>query len=196
MNAKKILAMILAVVLLMTATIAGTIAWLKDDTTPVVNTFTSSDVDIDLGETTGSEYKMVPGATIIKDPVVTVQEGSEACYVFVKIDESTDAKFSDYMEYTVADGWVEVPDNAGVYYRVVSESDDNQEFSVLADNQITVKAGVTKSMMESLNEDNYPTLTFTAYAIQSANLVDDNGDALAVDDISAIWAMAKTSANP
>ena len=39
MNMKKVLALALALVLIVGATVAGTVAWLMDDTTPVVNTF-------------------------------------------------------------------------------------------------------------------------------------------------------------
>ena len=50
MNMKKILAMMLAVLLIVTATVAGTVAWLMDSTDPVANTFTVGKVDINLEE--------------------------------------------------------------------------------------------------------------------------------------------------
>ena len=55
----------------------------------------------------------------------------------------------------------------GVYYRTVEASDTDQEFQVLANNQVTVKGeGVTKEMMNALTEQTYPKLTVTAYASQ------------------------------
>ena len=192
MNMKKVLAMMLAVVLIVTATVAGTVAWLTDKTDSVVNTFTESDVDISLSETTGNSYKMVPGATIDKDPVATVVAGSEACYLFVEISETggytvgeTTYTFDDFMTYAIAAGWNllggtpgaaidTAEEDAYVIYRTVSASDADQPFDVLAGtvdsgkmvNQITVKDTVTKAMMDGLTSDNYPKLTFTAYAIQ------------------------------
>ncbi len=177
---------VLSVVLAMLIGVVGTLAYLKDSTDPVVNTFTTSDVDITLTETTGSEYKMVPGADIEKNPKVTVLADSEACYVFVKVEKSDN--FDTYMEYTMAAGWTEVPNVSGVYYRQVSASTEDQPFDVLRNNQVTVKSIVTKADMQLIdgvgdNDQPEPTLTFTAYAIQSENLN--------TTDMAAIWNMAQ-----
>ena len=167
-NKTKVLAVVLALVLLVGGAIGGTLAWLTDKTEDVVNVFTESDVDITLTENTGNSYKMVPGATITKDPVVTVLANSEACWVFVKIEKSTDKAFDDYMTFTVAEGWTALPTDSTVYYRAVPASAANQDFNVIKDNTVTVKDTVTKGMMDALNAANYPKLTFTAYAIQQA----------------------------
>lgn len=188
---------VLSVVLAMLIGIAGTLAYLKDSTDPVVNTFTSSDVSITLvegasewddedGDTRTNSYKMVPGATINKDPKVTVLADSEACYVFVEVVKS--GNFDTYMEYTMAEGWTQVPNVSGVYYRQVSASTADQPFDVLLNNQITVKSTVTKANMQLIdgvgdNDQLAPTLTFTAYAIQSENLN--------TTDMADIWDMAK-----
>ena len=50
MKMKKVLAMLLAVLMIVTATVAGTVAWLQDTTTEVKNTFTEGKVDITLVE--------------------------------------------------------------------------------------------------------------------------------------------------
>ena len=188
---------VLSVVLAMLIGIAGTLAYLKDSTDPVVNTFTSSDVSITLEEsasewddedddTRTNSYKMVPGATINKDPKVTVLADSEACYVFVKVVKS--GNFDTYMEYTMAEGWTQVPNVSGVYYRQVSASTADQPFDVLLNNQVTVKSTVTKANMQLIDgvgddDQPAPTLTFTAYAIQSENLN--------TTDMADIWNMAK-----
>ena len=178
MNMKKVLAMMLAVLMIVTATVAGTVAWLIDNTAPVVNTFTTSDVDIELTETTGENYKMIPGQPINKDPKVTVLADSEACWVFVKIEKTEN--YDSFMNgYTVAAGWTEL--ETGVYYREVIDTDANQEFYVLDGNTLQVKTGVTKAMMDGLTGANYPKLTFTAYAIQKAGF--DNA-AAAWDEIN------------
>ncbi len=165
--ASKSLVMILALVLVIGCTVGGTLAWLTDKTAEVKNTFTTSDVDIELAETTGDSYKMVPGATITKDPKVTVKAVSEACMLFVKVEKSTN--FDHFMTYEMAEGWAEltgVEGVTGVYYREVENTDADQDFAVIKDNKVTVKDTVTKEMMNNLTEATYPTLTVTAYASQ------------------------------
>lgn len=157
---KKTLALVLALTLLVAGVVGGTLAWLTDRTAEVKNTFTVGDINIDLTETT-TDYKMVPGNTIAKDPTVTVKANSEACWLFVKVTESTDLK--DFITYTIANGWTKLQD--GVYYREVPASAADQTFSVLADDAVTVKSDVTRTMLETAKTD-APTLTFQAYAIQ------------------------------
>ena len=157
---KKTLALVLALTLLVAGVVGGTLAWLTDRTAEVKNTFTVGDINIGLTETT-ADYKMVPGNTIAKDPTVTVKANSEACWLFVKVTESTDLK--DFITYTIANGWTKLQD--GVYYREVPASAADQTFSVLTDDAVTVKSDVTRTMLETAKTD-APTLTFQAYAIQ------------------------------
>ena len=181
---KRTLTILIAVVLVVACAVGGTLAWLKTQTTPVVNTFTAGDINITLAETT-TEYKMVPGNDISKDPQVTVKAGSEACWLFVKVDKSVattnpDKKaFDDYLTYTIADGWLPRVDanndgiaDDGVYYRVVTATSTDTVFPVLRDNEVSVKDTVTKEMLNALTGTNNPTLTFTAYAIQKDNITD------------------------
>lgn len=163
--ATKMMFMILAVVLIVGISVGGTLAWLTDTTGPVTNTFTVGDININLKETT-TNYKMVPGNTIAKDPKVTVLKDSEACWLFVKIEESTN--LDDFITYDVADVWTALPGVAGVYYREVAASDKDQVFSVLTGDQVTVKDSVTKALMQQAKAS-APTLTFTAAAIQKDN---------------------------
>lgn len=169
---KKILAAVLACALCVGIGVGGTLAWLTATTDDVTNTFTTSDIDITLAETT-ENYKMVPGHAIDKDPKVTVSEGSEPCFLFVKIEKSTNAAFDDYMTYEIADGWTPLSGVDGVYYRTVENSagdrgvlSSDKEFDVLKDNKVEVKDSVTKSMMNALTDTTQPTLTFTAFATQ------------------------------
>ncbi len=156
-------ALLLSLVLLLGVGAGGTLAWLVDDTDSVVNTFSPSNIDIDLAETK-EEFKMIPGYTIDKDPKVTVSTTSEDCYLFVKLEKS--ANFDDFMTYTSADGWTKLDGENDVYYRVVLNKDPIRTFSVLAGNEVSVKDTVTKEMMDDLTESTYPTLTVTAYASQ------------------------------
>lgn len=165
---KKSLALVLALAMIVVCVVGGTLAWLTDKTDPVKNTFTYGDINITLAESDNLDLKMIPGYTIAKDPKVTVKAGSEDCYLFVKVEKSSN--FDSFMTYEMADGWqkltgVEGVDN--VYWRVVNTSDKDQIFSVLMNNQVTVKNTVTKDDMNSIKTDaDRPTLTFTAYACQ------------------------------
>lgn len=162
---KKSLALLLAIALVVVGAVAGTVAWLTAQTAAVKNTFTTSDITIELTETTGETYKMIPGWTIGKDPKVTVKAGSEACYLFVKLEESEN--FADFMTYKMADGWTALPGNDGVFYREVAAATADTTFGVLKGNQVTVKSDVTKEQMNALTAaDTCPTLTVTAYASQ------------------------------
>ena len=162
---RKILPVLALVLVVAVASVGGTIAWLKTATEPVVNTFTVGDINIDLTETEGKQtdgsykFKMVPGNTISKNPKVTVKAGSEACWLFVQVTESSN--LSSFIEYSV-------------YYRKVSAVTADTDFYVLTNNQVTVKTAVTKDMMEGLKAAGatQPTLTFKAYAVQSDNVAD------------------------
>ena len=175
---KKLLITIACLSVILCTLVTGTIAWLIADTDPIENKFTPSNISISLTETK-KDFKMVPGTTFKKDPVVTVAPNSEACYLFVQINENLGAwdalgkAFTDYLTYTVAAGWESLNGYVGVYYRTVSTSGNQQDFHVLADDQVTVGTSVTKGMMDMLyNQDGsvkeavLPTLTFTAYACQ------------------------------
>ena len=164
---KKILVACLCVALAV-LTIAGTtLAYLTSKTEAVVNTFTVGNIDITLAETT-TTYKMVPGTTIAKDPKVTVEAGSEACWLFVKVEESTN--LDDFITYTIDSDWTALTGVDGVYYREVDAATTDTSFNVLTGNQVTVKNTVTKPMMDAITNGTTtkPTLSFTAYAIQKA----------------------------
>lgn len=99
-NMKRILVTLVAAVLLMTMTVAGTIAWLASKTEVVTNTFSVGDVTIVLYETDVDEdsdtsdkwavdnaydrnnaYKLLPAAEFKKDPTVFVEKNSEEAYI-------------------------------------------------------------------------------------------------------------------
>ena len=166
---KKALFIMLSAALIVCATVAGTLAWLTDTTEPVVNTFTVGDINIELKETTGKTYKMVPGIELVKDPAVTVKAGSEACWLFVKVEKS--GNFDDFMTFEMADGWIALSGHAGVYYRNVDATNADTGFDVLKDNKVMVLETVTKTMLEGA-KTNAPTLTFTAYAVQKDGIAD------------------------
>ena len=169
---KKTLTVVIALVLVVVMSVAGTVAYLTATTDPITNTFTVGNINIALTETK-SDFKMVPGSDIDKDPKVTVLAESEACWLFVKVEKS--ANLDSFVTYNIAEGWTPLDGVSGVYYREVAASaTDDQVFSVLADDKVTVKSDVTKTMMDDLGKENatQPTLTFTAYAVQKDNIAD------------------------
>lgn len=104
----KILALLVAVVLLVSAAAGGTIAWLMAKTDPVVNTFVSGDINITLTEPSFDSsqiYKAIPGDVIQKDPTVTVLKGSEDCYVRVFVINWWTTETDKHFRGTEAAGW-------------------------------------------------------------------------------------------
>lgn len=169
---KKTVALLLALVLVFGVVAGGTLAWLIDKTDPVVNTFTYGNINITLTESTGNNYKIIPGKDITKDPKVTVKATSEACWLFVEVKEEG-TFVADKVTYSIADGWTKgdgtkIP--ANVYYREVSAVTADTDFSVLKDNKITVKDTLTKEDIKDITTN--PTLTFTAYAVQKDGIAD------------------------
>ena len=133
---KKILMTCLCVALAV-LTIAGTtLAYLTSHDT-VTNTFTVGNVTITLDEAkvnadgtavTPAErvkensYKLMPGHTYTKDPTVHVAAGSEASWIFVKVENGI-AAFEDSEGNTIAkqiattNGWTALEGVADVYYK-------------------------------------------------------------------------------
>lgn len=124
-NKVKALLMACCAVLLVFASVLGTLAYLTDTTEQVTNTFTVGKVDIKLteanvntdgvaidgrNETGMTDVKLIPGRTIDKDPTVSVKKGSENCYVrmLVTVDglEALKAAFPQqkYADWYLTDG--------------------------------------------------------------------------------------------
>ena len=187
-NGTKLAVLLMVLVMLIGATIGGTLAWLIANTDPVVNTFTVGNITITLdedaiAEANRSSIKMVPGTDIDKDPKVTVKANSEPCWLFIKVETAGnvvlghDAASADtYITYEIdTSKWTQLMNAGaaveGVYYMSVSAATADQEFEVLAGNIVNVPSTVTKAMMDALTAgtDTAPKLTFTAYAVQKAN---------------------------
>lgn len=180
---KKTLALVLALTLVVVGVVSGTLAWLTAQSDTVVNTFTTSDIEVKLEETKGTsvtggkEFKMIPGYELEKDPKAWVVAGSEECYLFVKLDWANNTYTSgettkSYLTWTIADGWDLVPGETNVYYRTVTseqmsaDNGANNAFPVLKDNKVTVSGDITKEQMNAFTTTTLPKLTITAYASQ------------------------------
>jgi len=175
------------------ASVGGTLAWLTATTTPVENTFSPSNIGLTLDETNKGPFKMVPGTTVAKDPVVKLESDVPA-YVFVMVDESWTHTFGegndvrtydldDFLTYSLnLTGWtqgdgVEIP--ANVYYLRVKADAATKEWYILkggsvnANGEVTYNDSITKKMMddlETLDATEYPVLVFKAAAVQQDNL--------------------------
>lgn len=171
--ASKTLVLALAVMLIVGATVGGTIAWLTAQTESVVNTFSATDIKVTLEETKGlneqGKWKnaMVPGVSYDKDPVVTVtDETTVDCYLFVKFVENDAAR--TYLNYTStlteANGWKVVPDETDVWYRIVKTTDETKSWNLLEGDKVTVNGEtVTKENMATASQ---ASLTYKAFAVQ------------------------------
>lgn len=181
-SSKKTLILALSLVLMLTSAVSGTIAWLTAQTDSIKNTFTYGAIKIDLTETddgdddvNNNSYTMEPNATIAKDPVVTVKSGSKASWVFIQIDES--ANFDDYLTYEVDNNWkhlTDIGEDSHVYYCAVDQAQADIQIPVLKNNQVQVKNVSEDALMQLDASGMHPTLTFTAYAVQSEGLSDVN----------------------
>lgn len=181
----KLVVAMLAVTLLIGCAIGGTVAWLTAKTEAVVNTFTYGDINITLTETKPADRhaKIIPGVDIEKDPKVTVKANSEACWLFVKVEEAG-TFVANKVTYSIDTGWTKgdgtnIPEN--VYYREVGAVTADTDFVVLKDNKVTVSDTLTKGDIKNITTN--PTLTFTAYAVQK------DGISTAAD----AWAKVSTS---
>ncbi len=172
----KIAALIAAIVLFIGCTAGGTVAWLVSKPDPITNVFTVGNITATLTETAKTEtteFKIVPGVDIFKNPVATVTANSENCYLFVKLTEKNWPAFTEAdnttrkVEYKIAQGWNELED--GVYYRVVTKSDtEDQSYPVLQDNKVTVSNTLTKEEADAIQKA--PKLTVAVYAVQKEGM--------------------------
>ena len=201
-NRARIQVITIAVSLMLVAAIAigGTVAWLVDTTESVTNTFTFGDINITLTETdaikgsdgnfTKAYTGLVPGATVPKDPKVTVEAESVDHWLFVKIKKST--TFDAYFNVDLVTDWENVTGDVYVYTGSV---EDGNPISILTEDKITVKSEVTKEEIKALDDPGtvQPTITFTAYAIQKDNLTDQNSDGNV--DATDAWALLDNQLN-
>lgn len=209
---KKTLTILIAVVLVVVCAIGGTLAWLTDKSGPVTNTFVVGDINIILDEvkvntdgqflkgetvvtnkadadriTSGSNsYKIIPGTTYVKDPKVTVKAGSEACWLFVKVERSTN--FDSFMSCQIRNDWTKLTDGVTeeeVYYKELNQNTTvDTDYPILVNDEVTVLNTVTKAMLTA-NDFSNPSIAFTAYAVQKDNIT----------TVGAAWTQANNSAN-
>ena len=179
----KALLLALCAVVLVVATVFGTMAYLTS-TDEVVNTFTVGNVAITLDETDvdnstsnterdkANSYKLMPGHTYIKDPIVHVDATSEDCYLFVKVDNQIadiEASGATVESQMAAKGWVVVDRQTGVYVYVGTAEGASAPLAVSANAKIPVfeKIAIAGSVdNDTLAAYEGKTIKVTAYAVQ------------------------------
>lgn len=174
---KKSIALVMMAVLLVAASVMGTLAYLTS-TDAVENIFTVGKVAITLDEAKVTEYgkavtpasrvkentyKLIPGHAYTKDPTVHFAAGSEASWLFVKVENGianieADKKIADQI---IDNGWDALTGVDGVYYKQV---DANTGAAA-----IDYPVFETFKLTDDANVANYATanVTVTAYAIQA-----------------------------
>ena len=197
-TAKKAMLMTLCAIILVVATVFGTMAYLTASD-EVKNTFTVGNVAIKLDEAKantagslvegaarvkGNEYKLLPGHTYNKDPMVTVLNGSEASYIkmtvtFSKANE-LDAIFAptgadltsifkgyDAANWTAKGNTKDATANTRTYEFWYKEAVGAPTADVALDalfDSITVPDSITKEQLATIEG---MTITVNAYAIQA-----------------------------
>lgn len=173
-NVKKILALLLCAVLLVGASVAGTMAYLTDDAR-VTNTFTVGKVAIELKEyqvnaqtgvmevgdpVTGlTGLELVPGRIIQKNPFIQVAADSEICWLFVKIENGLGDKIT--INGLEECRWTPVEGNEDYY---MYDAMVNAGATVPVFKSITVSTTADHDALDSIASKE---IIITAYAIQA-----------------------------
>lgn len=173
----RVLLLSLCAVLLVMGSVWGTVAFLKSSDS-VKNTFTVGKVAITLDEAQVNEYglrvegaarvkentyKLIPGHTYTKDPTVHFAAGSEASWLFVKVENGLSEIETDttIAAQIAANGWTALEGNNGIYYKKVATNETNAaiDYPVFATFIISGTANVASYKNAEIN--------VTAYAIQA-----------------------------
>lgn len=174
---RKSLILAACAIMLVCATIAGTLAYLTSTDT-VTNTFTVGNVSIKLDEAKvdvngkavtpeqrvkENKYKLLPGQTYSKDPTIHVQAGSEDCYVFVKVenDLSNIEGGTTIAQQMLTNGWTAIDEENGIYRKTdpVSANDN-----VVVFENFTIASTANATTLETYADAQ---IKVTAYAIQA-----------------------------
>lgn len=191
-TARKSLLIALCAVLLVVASVMGTLAYLTADTDVVTNTFTVGSVAIDLDEAktdvygdvvTGEEaarikanqYKLIPGHDYTKDPTVHVTSGSEPSYIFVKVENGISSieatGTTTIAAQMTAKGWKALTNVDNVFYYIgVGEDADENGVQVDARNaQVDLVVFESFTLADDADVSDYgsATITIDAYAVQA-----------------------------
>ena len=195
----KALLLSLCAVLLVTASVLGTMAYLTSQD-QVVNTFTVGNVAITLDEkdvdnsTPGENdrdkanaYKLMPGHNYEKDPIVHVDANSEDCYLFVKVvNEIANIEAEKTVAQQMTEkGWVAVDAANGIYVYTTDKTNPavvTKGSNITVFENFTIAGNVDNTTLATYADK---TITVNAYAIQA--------DGFAGKTASEIWAVELVS---
>ena len=167
----KALAVVACAVLLVVATIAGTVAYLTDTKT-VQNTFTVGKVEITLDEakvnvygekdgdsrvTENNKYKLVPGRTYVKDPTIHVDDESEDCYLFFKVEGNLGSVVTLNID---SSKWTQIGTSGVYYYKTVATAGEDY----VAFDSFTVDGEADADDLATVGTP----LSVVAYAVQTS----------------------------
>lgn len=186
MSNKKFIAILsvfvmLALTMVVGCAVDGTVAWLVSESESSVSTFTLGDINIKLtGESESQPLKIIPGVEITRSLKVTVDPNSEACWLFVKVEETNWPDFKKTDETTrkvsysvnVPNDWKALDNYPGVYYREVSAENAKTGMVYDVNCNVTVSQMLTKAEVNSIASGTQPQLSFTAYAVQRYSFED------------------------
>lgn len=182
---KKILvtlAVVACALLLVAGSIVGTLAYLTS-TASVTNTFTVGNVTITMTESkvdkygavvagadrvAANEYKLIPGHTYTKDPVIYVEKGSEACYLFVEV---TDGLTGIQDTATIVDqldgnGWKLMSGNVWYLETAVDAREADKDLEIATFTYFKVKGDAeVKNYVTENNAE--AVINVVAYAVQA-----------------------------
>ena len=171
----KALALALCAVLLVVTTVFVTMAYLTSKDS-VTNTFTVGKVTITLDEAKvtadgekvqgadrvkENKYHLIPGHFYVKDPTIHVANGSEECWLFVKVENglaNAEASGATSIESQMANkGWTKVEGTDVYAYATKQAAGAN----VIVFDSFTIAGSTDVSLYEDAK------IIVTAYAIQA-----------------------------
>ena len=215
-NMKRILLTMVAAMLLVVMSVAGTLAYLVSTSQQVTNTFTIGKVTIALDEAKtdeygdeiagaerviANEYKLIPGREYAKDPTVHVVKGSEPSYIYVKItNEMKDYLVANCIEDQLKDnGWEPLTGYTGIYYYVDEDSEAADKSIVDArDAQVDLIVFETITLLDSLTDTEIAKAASKKIVIQAYALQADGFDspAEAYAEAECTWPTNAPTATP
>jgi len=192
MKKKQLLVMVAMMLVVAMVSVAGTMAFLTSLSAQVTNTFTVGNLNITLDEqdvdeygvndgatrVTANTYKLVPGHSYTKDPIVHVTVGSEPCYLFVKVEnEITGIEDAKTIATQMSEnGWTLVSGSTNVYAYNTFVDARTEAKNVTVFESFKIKSDADVSGYAN------KTIKVTAYAIQKDGFA----------DAAAAWAGAPT----
>lgn len=205
MNKKKLGTGLVALALVGVVGIGGSLAWFTD-TENTTNTFTVNHVDIGLKEDNweGQNKVFMPGDTIPKDPVVTLDDESSPAYVRIKgvklVVTPADGRNPEQLEYDIDEiadingDWVKGTDGNYYYQYALSNDEGGLTETTPLFNSITLPGAEWDNDYVGATIN----IEIVADAIQSENYEptrDDDGKIVAWDNAGEIQSYTLSEGN-